>query len=267
MQQKIDNFSIHYEIRGTGIPVVFLHGLCLDLNFMKENYAEYFDSKKYQQIYLDLPGMGKSSSFSEPLPSGDYLCTVITRFLDSLGIKDFYLCGHSYGGYLALGIAYRCAQQVKGLFLTCPVITANANKRITEKHLNLTLAEIKPTNATDYADYKEMNVVINDLSWQKYQKEIVSGLQQCDFQFIEQLQRDDFKAYQLNDEENIKKWQTQIPTFLLLGRHDQIVGFREQSKLSLTFVNCNLLVLDSAGHNLPLDRPQIFKSCLNYFFK
>ncbi|MDC7952654.1 alpha/beta fold hydrolase [Liquorilactobacillus mali] len=266
MQQLVDDILIHYEIIGTGEPIVFIHGLCLDLNSMKFQYEPAFIGKKYQRIYIDLPGMGESQSFFAPQPSSDYLMELIIKFLDSIKINTFYLCGHSYGGYLSLGIAYNHSNRVKGLFLTCPVVTANSNKRIVEAHSNIRINDFKIPSSKYTEDFIGMNVVIDKISWQKYTEEIIPGLENCDFNFIERLQSDNFDHYQFQNEMELKNWSTDIPVFLLLGKHDHIVGFKEQAKLVKKFEKCNLLILENAGHNLPVDQSEIFDSCIKYFF-
>ncbi|MFT8606767.1 alpha/beta fold hydrolase, partial [Liquorilactobacillus ghanensis] len=138
MYQAVNGILIHYEIIGAGKPVVFLHGMCLDLISMKLNYEDSFSKKNgsYQRIYIDIPGMGKSQSFFKVQPSSDYLVELIIEFLNLIKVDNFYLCGHSYGGYLSLGLAYKYPKRVKGLFLTCPVVTANPNKRVIASHIN-----------------------------------------------------------------------------------------------------------------------------------
>ncbi|MDN2452123.1 alpha/beta hydrolase [Lactobacillus sp. UCMA15818] len=266
MQQLINDILIHYEIVGTGEPVVFLHGLCLDLNSMNRQYEPAFSGKKYQRIYIDLPGMGESQSFFEPQPSSDHLIDLIIRFLDSIRIDKFYLCGHSYGGYLSLGIAHSYPRRVKGLFLTCPVVTANSNKRIVETHINIQKTNFKIQSNRYTEDFLKMNVVINEISWYKYTDEVIPGLRNCNFNFIERLQADNFSHYQFKNELELRNWNSEIPVFLLLGKHDQIVGFKEQAEMAMNFKNCNLLVLENAGHNLPIDQPKLFNSCVTYFF-
>lgn len=266
MYQIIDNVSIHYEIKGTGEPIVFFHGLCLDLNFMKINYDSNFKYDKYQRIYIDIPDMGESQSFFEPQPSSDFLMKLLLRLLDTLEIDTFYLCGHSYGGYLSLGIAHLCPDRIKGLFLTCPVITANSNNRIVEQHLNILKDNFKLPQTKEAADFSKMNVIISEKAWQKYLTEILIGIKKCNFSFIKKLQCSNYKYYQFQEETGLKNWQSEIPLFLLLSRHDHIVGYKEQVKMARNFKKCNLLILENAGHNLPLDQPEMFSSCVKYFF-
>ncbi|WP_057896379.1 alpha/beta fold hydrolase [Liquorilactobacillus oeni] len=267
MHKQINNISIHYEIIGKGQSIIFLHGLCLDLNSMKLNYEPLLLQSRYQRIYIDLPGMGESDSFSKPQPSGDYLLELIVKFIDKLNIGNFYLCGHSYGGYLALGIAYKYPKRVKGLFLSCPVVTANPDNRITENHVVIKNKNTSFNEKINYnSNFLKMNVIINDSALKKYLDETVTGLKKCNFNFVKRLRDNNFSYYQLNEEPRIKKMPSRIPIFLLLGKHDHFVGYKEQVKLAMNFKKCNLLVLENAGHNLQIDQPELFASCVKYFF-
>ena len=58
----------------------------------------------------------------------------------------------------------------------------------------------------------------------------------------------------------------QIPTFFILGKHDHDVGYKEQFALESNFKKSNLVVLENAGHNLPIDQGNIFSACVKTFF-
>lgn len=269
MYQSVNGILIHYEIIGAGKPVVFLHGMCLDLISMKLNYEDSFSKKNgsYQRIYIDIPGMGKSQSFFKVQPSSDYLVELIIEFLNLIKVDNFYLCGHSYGGYLSLGLAYKYPKRVKGLFLTCPVVTANPNKRVTASHINIKNDNFNIPKNKYTEDFLEMNVIINEKSWKKYLNEITVGLEKYNAKFLEKLQSNNFEYYRFQKEQTIKNWNSDIPIFFLLGKHDQVVGFKEQKKLAANFKDYNLLILEEAGHNLPIDQSNLFSNCVNYFFK
>src|SRR5690348_9168774 len=69
------------QVKGSGPPIVFLHGLCLD-HRMWDQQVQYF-SKSYTCINIDLRGFGKSS-----LPVSPYsFHEDIKILLDSLHIN------------------------------------------------------------------------------------------------------------------------------------------------------------------------------------
>lgn len=61
MFYQYSNANLYYEIIDEGKPVIILHGLGGNGTFMKECMEPIFEiQKKYQRIYIDMPGMGKS---------------------------------------------------------------------------------------------------------------------------------------------------------------------------------------------------------------
>ena len=124
-------------------------------------------------------------------------------------------------------------------------MTANSNKRIVETHINIQKTNFKIQSNRYTEDFLKMNVVINEISWYKYTDEVIPGLRNCNFNFIERLQADNFSHYQFKNELELRNWNSEIPVFLLLGKHDQIVGFKEQAEMAMNFKNCNCLLYTS----------------------
>jgi pimeloyl-ACP methyl ester carboxylesterase len=117
---SIDNMRIHYKDTGPkDAPVLLLlHGFGSSLQTW-DVWAEKLD-QKYRVIRLDLPGFGLTG----PSPSDDYSeqndLNTLTRFVDSLGITDLSVVGHSMGGKIAWTFAAAHAERVKALVLMAP---------------------------------------------------------------------------------------------------------------------------------------------------
>ncbi len=117
---SIESIRIHYKDTGPkDAPVLLLlHGFGSSLQTW-DVWAEKLD-KKYRVIRLDLPGFGLTG----PSPSDDYSelndLNTLTRFVDSLGITDLSVVGHSMGGKIAWTFAAAHAERVKALVLMAP---------------------------------------------------------------------------------------------------------------------------------------------------
>ena len=111
---EIDGVRIHYQEKGTGTPLVLLHG------FTSSTYSwkDVFDplSKNFRVIAVDLKGFGFSGK-----PDGDYTrraqAILIAHLLDRLKIEKAWLCGNSMGGEVILNFALQNPQRVEGLIL------------------------------------------------------------------------------------------------------------------------------------------------------
>lgn len=113
--------EIHYSEKGSGDPVLLLHGGGPGASGMS-NYVRNVDAlaERYRVIVPDLPGYGRSSKnldLSDPFGS---LADAIRGFLDVLGLDRAHLVGNSYGGACALRLALDTPHRVDKLVLMGP---------------------------------------------------------------------------------------------------------------------------------------------------
>ncbi|GAA1635565.1 alpha/beta fold hydrolase [Actinoplanes couchii] len=96
--------ELAYDRRGTGSPLVLLHGL----GSSRQVWAPILDAAARDRdvIALDLPGFGQS-----PWPGGDgsvpWFADRVESFLDGLGVGRFAVAGSSMGGGIALELGRR----------------------------------------------------------------------------------------------------------------------------------------------------------------
>jgi pimeloyl-ACP methyl ester carboxylesterase len=110
----IDGVRIHYQEKGTGTPLVLLHGFTSSTYSWKDVFEPL--SQNFRVIAVDLKGFGFSGK-----PDGDYSrraqATLVGHLLDYLKIEKAWLCGNSMGGEIALNFALQNPQRVGGLIL------------------------------------------------------------------------------------------------------------------------------------------------------
>jgi pimeloyl-ACP methyl ester carboxylesterase len=92
MECNIKNISINYEIIGGGKPIIMLHGYAADHRLMSKCMEPVFSNKEnYKRIYIDLPGMGKSTS-APWIDSSDTILDTVIEFIEKkFQVKIFYL--------------------------------------------------------------------------------------------------------------------------------------------------------------------------------
>ena len=125
MECRINGVPVHYVEHGEGVPLVALHGAGVDHREIEAAIEAIVPGKGYRRIYPDLPGMGRSTA--DGLTCNDDVATLLGEFIDQLDEGPVMLLGHSYGGYLARGVAARRPDLVLGLALVCPVAERSRN--------------------------------------------------------------------------------------------------------------------------------------------
>lgn len=115
---QIDGYRIAYVDEGQSDKIIlFLHGLGSYIPAWKFNIQEL--KSKFRCIALDLPGFGKSD---KKIHSGsmDFYCNVVLKFVQSIGINEINLVGHSMGGQIAINCALSFPEIIKKLILIAP---------------------------------------------------------------------------------------------------------------------------------------------------
>lgn len=105
---------IHFEVKGIGKTVVFIHGF-MENNKIWNDFASIL-SETHQVVTLDLAGHGKSQNYRSINTMEDFAEDVI-EVLNHLNIVKATFIGHSMGGYICLAIADLFSQYIEKLIL------------------------------------------------------------------------------------------------------------------------------------------------------
>lgn len=109
----INDIHLSYEVRGTGKPILFLHGAYLSKKEWSHQLDEF--AKDYQVIAMDLPGHGASDKLARY--SVEVMAEYIFKFIEVVRITSCIICGHSLGGMVAQVIAQEHPNVVEKVIL------------------------------------------------------------------------------------------------------------------------------------------------------
>jgi len=116
--------------REGGEPILFVHGFSHNRAVWQEVIAEL--PERWRPITIDLRGHGES----DWSPGGDYglgdYATDLSVFLDSIGVREAHVVGHSLGGNVCTLFAADCPRRVQSLTLvdTGPSLAAAGSAHI-----------------------------------------------------------------------------------------------------------------------------------------
>lgn len=111
---QVNDITLAFERRGKGTPLVLLHGYPLDHHTW--DFVAPLLENDFDLILPDLRGFGEST-LSDSTYTMDDFASDIVGLLDSLGIKQTAIAGHSMGGYVALAFTKLYPERVRGLGL------------------------------------------------------------------------------------------------------------------------------------------------------
>lgn len=254
----IAGVPIHFEVRGSGRPILMLHGFAVDRHSMIGCMEPVFAHRPgWQRIYLDLPGMGETPG-APHLASADALRDMILAFADHIVPgQSFAIAGKSYGGYLARGITAQCGDRVDGAALICPAVVAARDKRDVPRRQAVARDEALLTNLAkaDAEEFTPYFTVQDARTWERFRDEILPGVRRADLRSLAAISR----QYAFSNEP------AQLftrPAVLLTGRQDGDVGYRDCWNILESYPRASYAVLDRAAHNLEIEQDRLFEALI-----
>ncbi len=264
---EIDGQQIYYSIKGQGAPLVFVHGWTLNLSYWDAQVA-YF-SKKYRTYCYDWRGMGKSSGAS-PRFTMEQLGAELGGFINTFGIENPIICGHSEGGAIAAQYAATNPSSLAALVLADTDLN-NVAESIAGT-IGLALTEIFA-----YLELKDgKNPLVGMMP--NLQKELYSAnFIAAHPEFISAWQQQ-FLSNSLDGVINgLRAWdwradlakefkQLRVPTLLMWGLEDAMIRLEQMQGLQADLGGVSQLsTLAGSGHMTPVEVPDQFNKTMDTF--
>jgi pimeloyl-ACP methyl ester carboxylesterase len=246
MQCRINGVLVNYVEHGDGVPLVALHGAGVDHREIEAAIEAIVPRTGYRRIYPDLPGMGMSTT--DGLTGNDDVVTLLGDFIDHLGAGPVMLLGHSYGAYLARGVAGRRPGVVLGLALVCPL--AEQSRNVPDQSVvrddAAAYAELEPAQRAGFDEYF---VLRTPAMARRYRDYVVPGTTLVDEAALGTI----FAGWAID----IGSSAFSGPTLLVAGRRDSVVGYADALELLDRYPRATLGVIENAGHALMHEQPDL----------
>jgi pimeloyl-ACP methyl ester carboxylesterase len=113
----VDGVRLHYVDRGTGTPLVLLHGNGSMIEDFQSSGLIDLAAKNYRVIAIDRPGFGHSNRPRSTVWTPQAQADLIAAALKKIGVPRAIILGHSWGTLVALALAVKYPQEVQALVL------------------------------------------------------------------------------------------------------------------------------------------------------
>jgi pimeloyl-ACP methyl ester carboxylesterase len=255
----VEGISVDIDLRGSGLPILVIHGWSADHRYMAADLESNFDSTSpWQRIYFDLPGHGKTIA-PDWLHDQSQMFNILLQVIEQvLGTQKFAVVGNSYGGYLALGLARTIPEQLLGVALLVPDLPDDSNNR------DVPPVQIIVEDANIFTDLQD------DEQW------IPNGVVEHSQYALDQIREFDMPGYRASDDDLLERLNKNYllpvevrqagdpfaqPSLIALGHQDATVGYERQLQLLPEFPRATIAVVDMAGHYLGrVERPKVFNA-------
>ncbi|MGD8805903.1 MAG: alpha/beta fold hydrolase [Chloroflexota bacterium] len=251
----VNDINLYYEIHGSGHPLVLINGLGYDLwmwHRMVPDLAEHF-----QVLTFDNRGVGQSDK-----PAGPYTAQMLAGdlagLLETLGIEQAAVMGHSMGGFVAQALVLSRPDLVSKLILSATNFGGPNHIPVTQEALTILMdtqsdpverlrrgivvscapgfAKANPELVKDWLAHR----VETPLDPIGYQGQLSVGLA--------------LTTVEASFEPRLKE--VQAPTLILFGEHDKVVPPGNAELLAHEIGDSTTRILPGAGHFFPLEVPE-----------
>jgi pimeloyl-ACP methyl ester carboxylesterase len=113
----VEGVRLHYVERGSGPPLVLLHGNGSMIQDFQSSGLIDLAARKYRVIAFDRPGFGHSERPRNTVWTPEAQAGLIGAALVRIGASEAMVLGHSWGTLVAVALALRYPRNVKALIL------------------------------------------------------------------------------------------------------------------------------------------------------
>lgn len=261
----IDGSRIHYVDKGSGEPILMIHGLGAQLRHLTYSMVDLL-AKDYRVIAFDRPGAGNSSRAKGASASFAAQADLVARFIQKLELERPLLVGHSMGGAIALAIALDHPDLVRGLVLIAPFTQVEHEPPEVLKPLLIRSPVVRQaiawTVATPLAIINKDATLASLFGPEQPVKDFATSggalLSLRPQSFISASE--DIVAIEEEFEYisgMVSRYPSMTtPTWILYGKGDRVLDYRRHGELTASQIPEARLDLVEGGHMLPLTMPE-----------
>lgn len=252
MKLKADAIELYYKEKGTGSPIVFVHGWMEDYS-MWNSQIDYF-SKSHRVIAYDQRGHGRSDK-----PKKGYSVKTLSddlyNFTQKLNVGKFTLVGHSMGGMTAMMFALDHPDQVSKLILVSTSAKTATSMRVMLWFLIHALPySIFADSSVDFKYYKPSKQIKNEA--------VDRALRTPKYAACESL-REFCSNYDIQDKiSNIK-----VPTLIIVGDKDTSTPVSMSRYLRKQIEFSKLAIVPDSKHMPMIERAEMVNEVINEFLR
>ena len=240
---NVNKIRLAYVRRGSGTPLVLLHGYPLDHTIWDEVVPLL--EGDFDLIVPDLRGFGQSEVVESQYTMAD-MAADVTALLDELGVENTCIAGHSMGGYVALAFVRNYPERVLGLGLVSSQALGDSPERKQGRYASAD--EIMRTGVEPVAESmspklspdKRVQAFVRDLIAAQQPAGLSGALKAMGERFDSTLFLPTFK----------------FPVVLLHGTADELIPVERSREIKAATKTAYLSELSGGGHMPMMENPQ-----------
>jgi pimeloyl-ACP methyl ester carboxylesterase len=265
---RTNDVETYYEQRGSGQPIVFVHGAILDAGQGEPQIEALSDD--YATYAYDVRGHGRTGGSDRDAYSIDLFADDLRAFVEALDLDRPIVCGLSTGGCIAQAYAARYPDRLAGLVLADTFTPELLSRSEWLQRSLLLRATVPPVRLLGYERVEKAMVWLQ----KRISDEGVSG----DYEQIERLRASGpkmttaefakvIRAVASFHETAIDYAAISVPTLVLYGENEPPFIRRHAPVLEAAISDVTVRAVPGAGHASNLDNPEFFTGHCGSFWR
>ncbi|MBX0297281.1 alpha/beta fold hydrolase [Haloarcula nitratireducens] len=263
---QTNDVETYYERRGSGPPVVFVHGAILDHSQWDPQVEALGD--EYTTIAYDVRGHGRTGGSPRGRYSIDLFADDLDALLTALDLESPVICGLSTGGCIAQVHAARHPDRVAGLVLADTFTPELLSRSEWLQRSLLLRATVPPVRLLGYERVEKLMVWLVE----RLHGRDVGG----DYENVERLREtgpkmttDEFakvvRAVAAFHRTEVDLRSITVPALVLYGEYESPPMHRQAARLGVELPNASVRDVPGGGHASNLDNPAFFTAAVRKF--
>lgn len=247
------NTRIHYEIRGSGQPIILIHGFALDFRMWEYQVPDF--SQHFRVVRYDMRGYGHSSipDALSPYSHADDLI----RLISSLSIEKVIVLGLSRGGTVAIDFALKYPDRITALIIASAMPPGFPNPNyvywsVLAQELGIESTKAKWLNTSLFEGVRKSKELTERVEQMTY---LYSGWHWTN-------EDPGFYHFPHSLEHLIN---ISVPTLSIVGEKDQSRYIEASELISKNIKLCQRLTIAQVSHFVNMENPALFNSSVNSF--
>lgn len=251
--------ELSVEVRGEGLPVVFIHGFPFDRTMWRHQVAAL---TRWKRIALDLRGAGASTAPADGYSMSRYADDVVA-VLDALGIRDAVVCGLSMGGYVVFDLLRRHPDRVRGVVLADTRAEPDSDEARRGRDEMIALAR---RDGPEAVAERMLPRVLAPTTFAE-QPELVADVRTMMVRWTVPALVGALRALRDRADSTDTLPAIRVPTLVLVGEEDGITPPAGAERMAGAIAGARLVAIPAAGHLAPLEQPLAAGRALSEFLE
>jgi pimeloyl-ACP methyl ester carboxylesterase len=265
----IDGRRVNVIELGSGLPVVFIHGLSGSWQNWLEQLPVF--ARDHRVVAFDLPGFGASDMPRERITIRGY-GRFVDALLDELGVSSAAVVGNSMGGFIGIELAIRFPERIERLVL---VSAAGLSIEYLRNERALAVLGAIENRLAAYSGWlaSRSDALARRPGARRMIFGIVAHRPDClpGPLVAEQVRGsgkpgflpalDALTDYPIRD----RLGEIACPTLIVWGAEDKLVPARDADEFARLIPNSRKVVWSQTGHVAMLERPEAFNALVQAF--